>query len=187
MTADKSTADKSPKTAMDGEAIEKAIRRMAHEIVERHESPARIVLAGIPTRGVEVARRLANHIEKIEGVRPYEGIIDISMHRDDLSTRGRVTALEITNLPVDLDDRPLVLVDDVFFTGRTTRAALDALASFGRPSTIQLAVLVDRGHRELPIRPDYVGKNLPTSRDEKIRVRFENLDAAPDSVVVVKP
>ena len=187
MTAEPNTSDNTPKTAMDSEAIEKAIRRMAHEIVERHESPSRIVLAGIPTRGVEVARRLADHIEKIEGVRPYLGTLDISRHRDDLSTRGKVTALEVTDLPVDLDNRPLVLVDDVFFTGRTTRAALDALASFGRPSTIQLAVLVDRGHRELPIRADYVGKNLPTAREEKIRVRFENLDGVPDSVVVIKP
>lgn len=173
--------------AMNADAIAKAIRRMAHEIVEQHHSPARLVLAGIPTRGVEVARRLADHIEKIEGARPYAGTIDISMHRDDLSTRGRLTALEPTDLPVDLDARPLILVDDVFFTGRTTRAALDAIASFGRPSLIQLAVLVDRGHRELPIRADFVGKNLPTSREEKIRVRFETLDGVPDSVLVVKP
>ncbi|MEI8292880.1 MAG: bifunctional pyr operon transcriptional regulator/uracil phosphoribosyltransferase PyrR [bacterium] len=187
MTGDQNTQDHTPKTAMDSEAMVKAIRRMAHEIVERHDSPTRVVLAGIPTRGVEVARRLADHIETIEGTRPYLGTLDVSMHRDDLSTRGKVTALEVTDLPVDLDGRPLVLVDDVFFTGRTTRAALDALASFGRPSTIQLAVLVDRGHRELPIRPDYVGKNLPTSRQEKIRVRFETLDGVPDSVVVITP
>jgi pyrimidine operon attenuation protein/uracil phosphoribosyltransferase len=109
------------------------------------------------------------------------------MHRDDLSTRGKLTALEVTDLPIDLDSRPLILVDDVFFTGRTTRAALDAVASFGRPTKIQLAVLVDRGHRELPIRPDFVGKNLPTAREEKIRVRFENIDGLPDSVLVVKP
>jgi pyrimidine operon attenuation protein/uracil phosphoribosyltransferase len=186
----KNTTEKSDEMsviAMDGEAIQKAIRRMAHEIVEHHSSSSRLVLAGIPTRGVEVARRLAEHIELIEGVRPYLGVLDISMHRDDLSTRGKVTALEVTDLPVDLDGRPLVLVDDVFFTGRTCRAALDAVSSFGRPSTIQLAVLVDRGHRELPIRADYVGKNLPTSREEKIRVRFENLDAVPDSVTVIKP
>ena len=173
--------------AMDGAAIQKAIRRMAHEIVERHTDNARLVLAGIPTRGIEVARRLADHIELIEGVRPFLGTVDISMHRDDLATRGRVTALEVTDLPVDLDGRPLVLVDDVFFTGRTCRAALDAISSFGRPSTIELAVLVDRGHRELPIRADYVGKNLPTKREEKIRVRFENLDAMPDSVTLIKP
>lgn len=187
MTSDTIPSDSAPRIAMDSEAIEKAIRRMAHEIVERHNASARLILAGIPTRGVEVARRLADHIQRIEGSRPALSTLDISMHRDDLATRGKVTALHVTDLPVDLDGRPLVLVDDVFFTGRSTRAALDALASFGRPSTIQLAVLVDRGHRELPIRPDYVGKNLPTSREEKIRVRFENLDGVPDSVVVIKP
>jgi pyrimidine operon attenuation protein/uracil phosphoribosyltransferase len=182
----KETGNKSP-SAMDAEAISKAIRRMAHEIVEQHPSGTRLVLAGIPTRGVELARRLSDHIEKIEGARPYLGTLDISMHRDDLSTRGKITALEVTDLPVDLDGRPVILVDDVFFTGRTIRAALDAIASFGRPSKIELAVLVDRGHRELPIRADFVGKNLPTAREEKIRVRFENLDGVPDSVVVVKP
>lgn len=175
------------RTEMDADAIQKAIRRMAHEIVEHQPDLGVLVLAGIPTRGVEVARRLADHIEKIEGKRPYLAMLDTSMHRDDLSTRGKVTAPVPTQLPVDLDGRPVVVVDDVFFTGRTCRAALDALASFGRPSQIQLAVLVDRGHRELPIRADYVGKNLPTSRAEKIRVRFENLDGAADSVTVVAP
>ena len=173
--------------ALDADAIQKAIRRMAHEIVEQHPAPEKLVLAGIPTRGIEVALRLADHIEKIDGARPYFGTVDISMHRDDLSTRGKVTALEVTDLPIDLDGRPLILVDDVFFTGRTTRAALDAVASFGRPSKIQLAVLVDRGHRELPIRPDFVGKNLPTAREEKIRVRFENIDGTSDAVLVLKP
>jgi len=172
---------------MDADAIQKAIRRMAHEIVERHDDLGMLVLAGIPTRGVEVARRLADHIEKVEGVRPYLATLDISMHRDDLATRVRMTAPVPTLLPVDLDGRPVVIVDDVFFTGRSCRAALDALASFGRPSAIQLAVLVDRGHRELPIRADYVGKNVPTARREKIRVRFENLDGVADSVRVVAP
>ena len=172
---------------MDADAIQKAIRRMAHEIIEHHADLEALVLAGIPTRGVEVARRLADHIEKIEGKRPFLATLDISMHRDDLSTRGKVTAPVPTQLPVDLDGRPVVMVDDVFFTGRSCRAALDALASFGRPSQIQLAVLVDRGHRELPIRADYAGKNLPTTRSEKIRVRFENLDGVPDSVKVVTP
>jgi pyrimidine operon attenuation protein/uracil phosphoribosyltransferase len=173
------------RTEMDADAIQKAIRRMAHEIVERQGDINALVLAGIPTRGVEVARRLADHIEKVEGRRPFLGTLDVSMHRDDLATRGRMTAPVPTLLPVDLDGRPVVIVDDVFFTGRSCRAALDALASFGRPSSIQLAVLVDRGHRELPIRADYVGKNVPTERDEKIRVRFENLDGVPDSVRVV--
>ncbi|MDX2081161.1 MAG: bifunctional pyr operon transcriptional regulator/uracil phosphoribosyltransferase PyrR [Terrimicrobiaceae bacterium] len=172
-------------TALDAGAIGKAIRRMAHEIVEKQPDLNRLVLAGIPTRGIEVARRLADHIEQIEGVRPFVGSVDVSMHRDDLSTRGRMTTVEPTQLPVDLDGRPLILVDDVLFTGRSCRAALDAVSSFGRPSFIQLAVLVDRGHRELPIRADFVGKNLPTSRAERIRVRFENLDGVPDSVSVV--
>jgi pyrimidine operon attenuation protein/uracil phosphoribosyltransferase len=172
---------------MDADAIQKAIRRMAHEIVEHQPDLEALVLAGIPTRGVEVARRLADHIEKIEGKSPFLATLDTSMHRDDLAMRGKVTAPVPTQLPVDLDGRPVVMVDDVFFTGRTCRAALDALASFGRPSLIQLAVLVDRGHRELPIRADYVGKNLPTTRAEKIRVRFENIDGVADSVTVIPP
>lgn len=172
---------------MDADAIRKAIRRIAHEIVERNSDLSRLVVAGIPTRGVEVARRIADHIEQIEGIKPAFGIVDVSMHRDDLSTRGRLTAVVPTQLPVDLDGRTIVIVDDVLFTGRSCRAAMDALSSFGRPAQIQYAVLVDRGHRELPIRADYVGKNLPTARGEKIRVRFETLDAVPDSVRVVKP
>lgn len=171
---------------MDADAIRKVIRRIAHEIVERNSNLASLIIAGIPTRGIEVARRIVDHIEQVESVRPVLGVVDISMHRDDLSTRGRPTAPVPTQLPMDLDGRVIVLVDDVLFTGRSIRAALDALSSFGRPSSIQLATLVDRGHRELPIRADYVGKNLPTSREEKIRVRFENLDGVPDSVNVVK-
>jgi pyrimidine operon attenuation protein / uracil phosphoribosyltransferase len=171
---------------MDAEAIRKAIRRIAHEIIERNDDPSRLVIAGIPTRGVEVARRIVEHIEAIEGVRPGFGIVDVSMHRDDISTRGRPTTVVPTQLPIELDGRTIVLVDDVLFTGRSCRAALDAISSFGRPARIQYAVLVDRGHRELPIRADYVGKNLPTSRDERIRVRFENLDGTPDSVTVVR-
>ena len=172
---------------MDADGIRKAIRRIAHEIVERNDNLSRLVIAGIPTRGVEVARRIADHIAEIEGVRPDFGVVDVAMHRDDLSTRGRLTAVVRTELPVDLDDRVLVIVDDVFYTGRSCRAAMDAISSFGRPAQIQYAVLVDRGHRELPIRADYVGKNLPTTREEKIRVRFENLDGVPDSVRLVKP
>lgn len=172
---------------MDADAIRKAIRRIAHEIVEQNSDLAKLVIAGIPTRGVEVARRIVAHIEEIENVRPELGVVDVSMHRDDLSLRGRPTAVVPTQLPVDLEGRVVILVDDVLFTGRSCRAALDALSSFGRPSRIQYAVLIDRGHRELPIRADYAGKNLPTSREEKIRVRFENLDGVPDSVTLVKP
>ncbi len=179
--------DEAVVTAMDADAIRKAIRRIAHEIIEQHTDLPRVVLAGIPTRGVEVAKRIAAHIAEVEGVRLDTGVVDVSMHRDDLAMRGRMTALETTTLPIDLDGRPLVLVDDVLYTGRSCRAAMDAVASFGRPSLIQLAVLVDRGHRELPIRADYVGRNLPTNRSEKIRVRFENIDGEPDSVSIVKP
>jgi pyrimidine operon attenuation protein / uracil phosphoribosyltransferase len=171
---------------MDAEAIRKAIRRIAHEIIERNGDLSRVVVAGIPTRGVEIARRIVEHIDAIEGVRPGFGIVDVSMHRDDISTRGRPTAVVPTQLPIELDGRTIVLVDDVLFTGRSCRAGLDAISSFGRPARIQYAVLVDRGHRELPIRADYVGKNLPTARDERIRVRFESLDGTPDSVTLVK-
>ena len=179
------TQKNSTHLVMNADAIRKTIRRIAHEIVERNPDPARLVVAGIPTRGVEIARRLVESIAEIEGTRPTLGVVDVSMHRDDLATRTRLTAVVPTELPVDLDGRPLVLVDDVLFTGRSCRAALDAIASFGRPAEIQYAVLIDRGHRELPIRADYVGKNLPTARAEKIRVRFENLDGVPDSVRVV--
>ena len=171
---------------MDADAIRKAIRRIAHEIIERNHDLSRLIIAGIPTRGVEVARRILEHIETIEGVRPGFGIVDVSMHRDDISTRGRPTTVVPTQLPIEIDGRPIVLVDDVLFTGRSCRAALDAISSFGRPARIQYAVLVDRGHRELPIRADYVGKNLPTAREERIRVRFENLDGTPDSVTLVR-
>lgn len=176
-----------PASVMDAEAIRKAVRRVAHEIIEHNPDLSRLIIAGIPSRGVEVAKRLVKHIGEIEGIRPEFGIVDVSMHRDDLSTRGKMTAIERTQLPLDLEGRPVVLADDVLFTGRTCRAAMDALSSFGRPSRIQLAVLVDRGHRELPIRADYVGKNLPTSREEKIFVRFQNTDGVPDSVSVLKP
>lgn len=171
---------------MDAEAIRKAIRRIADEICEEHADIARLIIAGIPTRGIEVARRLCDQIAAAEGTRPAFAIVDVSMHRDDLATRLKLTAVEATQLPLDLDGRPLVLVDDVLFTGRSCRAAMDAIASFGRPSRIQLAALVDRGHRELPIQPDFVGRHVPTDAAEKIRVRFENLDGVPDCVWIVK-
>jgi len=170
---------------MDADAIRKAIRRIAHEIIEQNHDLKRLVIAGIPTRGKIVARRIASHIEEIEGVAPCLGVVDVSMHRDDLATRARVSVLELTELPLDLDGRPLVLIDDVLFTGRSCRAAMDAIASFGRPSRIQLAALVDRGHRELPIRADFVGKNVPTSLGDRIRVRLEETDGKPDSVTLI--
>lgn len=173
---------------MDTESIRRAIRRMAAEILERNAGEQqRLIIAGIPTRGVELARRITEEIAATEGWLPELGVVDVSMHRDDLATRGRLTAVEASHLPVDLDGRPMVLVDDVLFTGRSCRAALDAIASFGRPSRIQYAVLVDRGHRELPIHADYVGKTVPTRREDRIRVRFERIDGVPDSVFVVQP
>ena len=170
---------------MDSEAIRKAIRRIAHEIIEQNHDLPRLVLAGIPTRGKVVAERIAAHIAEIEGAAPTLGTVDVSMHRDDLATRVRVSILEATELPLDLDGRPLVLIDDVLYTGRSCRAAMDAVTSFGRPSRIQLAVLVDRGHRELPIRPDFVGKNVPTALGDRIRVRFQQTDGSPDSVTLI--
>ncbi len=172
--------------AMDAAAISEAIMRMAGQILEKNFERSRLVIAGIPTRGVELARRLIHAIEVSSGTKPAFGIIDVAMHRDDLSQRTRMTTVQTTELPWDLDNRCVILVDDVLFTGRSCRAALDAIASFGRPSSIQFAVLVDRGHRELPIHADYVGKHLVTSREERIRVRFENLDGEPDSVQVIR-
>ena len=174
---------------MDAAEIVRTLRRMAHLIIERNGSQgvATLALVGIYTRGVEVARRLADLIENSAGARPAFGTLDVSMHRDDLRRRARLTSIQPTHLPIDLDTRTVVLVDDVFFTGRTVRAALDALGEYGRPGTIQLAALIDRGHRELPIRPDYTGKEVPTSLEDRVRVRFESLDGEPDAVWLVKP
>lgn len=172
---------------MDSEAIGKALRRIAHEIIEQNHDLTRLVIAGIPTRGKIVAARIAAYITEIEGIAPTFGTVDVSMHRDDLATRARISVLEETQLPLDLDGRPLVLIDDVLYTGRSCRAALDAVTSFGRPSRIQLATLVDRGHRELPIRADFVGKNVPTAPEDRIRVRFAEFDGVADSVTLIHP
>ena len=170
---------------MDSDDVRRAIRRIAHEILERNAASRNLVVAGIPTRGVELARRIVEVIREVEGWQPDLGTVDVSMHRDDLATRGRLTTVETTQLPVDLDGRPMILVDDVLFTGRSCRAAMDAITSFGRPSCIQYAVLVDRGHRELPIKADFVGKNVPTSIAEKVIVRLGEAGAE-DEVVVQK-
>jgi pyrimidine operon attenuation protein / uracil phosphoribosyltransferase len=171
---------------MDGEGINRALRRIAHEIIERNPELASVVLAGIPSRGVEIARRIAGIIESI-GKTPVEiGVVDVSMHRDDVGKRAELPRVRASNLPLPLDDKTIIIVDDVFFTGRTARAAMDAINSFGRPARIQLAALIDRGHRELPIRVDYVGKNLPTAAGERVRLRLENVDGEPDAVWLVK-
>jgi pyrimidine operon attenuation protein/uracil phosphoribosyltransferase len=157
---------------MDGEAIHRALRRIAHEIIERNPQLEKIVIAGIPSRGVEIARRIAAFIHEIEKVEIETGVIDVAMHRDDVGTRPELPVVHASKLPLPLEGCTVIIVDDVLYTGRTVRAALDAINSFGRPARIQLAALVDRGHRELPIRPDYVGKNLPTSINEKVQVRI---------------
>jgi pyrimidine operon attenuation protein/uracil phosphoribosyltransferase len=167
---------------MDSGAMARALRRIAHEILEHNPDPTAFALIGIPSRGVELARRLADLVKAAEGRTPESGAIDISMHRDDLSLRHTITSVQETHLPLQLEQFTIILVDDVLYTGRTCRAAMDAISSFGRPARIQLAVLLDRGHRELPIRPDYVGKNLPTAKDEKVKVRLRNVDEQPDSV-----
>ena len=172
-----------------GEAdIARALTRIAHEIVERNKGAADLLLLGIPTRGVQLAHRLAERLTQIEPTFSGEyGTLDVTMYRDDLR-RQPTRAVGQTVLPGSLggtiDDKVVVLVDDVLFSGRTIRAALDALNDLGRPRVVQLAALVDRGHRELPIRADYVGKNLPTSRSERVRVRLSDVDGGADSVVI---
>ena len=171
---------------MDAAAVERALRRMAHEIVEANRDLEAVVLAGIPSRGNEIAQRLAAAIQSIKSVPIEAGVIDVAMHRDDVGTRADLPVVRASRLPLPLEERTVIIVDDVLYTGRTVRAAMDAISSFGRPARIQLAVLVDRGHRELPIRPDYVGKNLPTAPDEKIRVRLQQTDNEPDAVWLTK-
>jgi pyrimidine operon attenuation protein/uracil phosphoribosyltransferase len=171
---------------MDGEAIDRALRRIAHEIIERNPELASVILAGIPSRGVEIARRIAGVIESL-GKAPIEtGVIDVSMHRDDVGKRAELPRVQTSRLPLPIENKTVIIVDDVFFTGRTARAAMDAISSFGRPARIQLAALIDRGHRELPIRVDYVGKNLPTAAGERVRLRLENVDGEPDAVWLVQ-
>jgi pyrimidine operon attenuation protein/uracil phosphoribosyltransferase len=171
---------------MEAGAIRAALRRIAHEIIERNPDLSAVVLGGIPSRGVEIARRIAAFIEEFETVRVETGVIDVSMHRDDVGKRADLPMVQASSLPVPLDGRTVIIVDDVFYTGRTTRAAMDAIGSFGRPAQIQLATLIDRGHRELPIRADYVGKNLPTAAGERVRLRLENVDGEPDAVWLIK-
>jgi pyrimidine operon attenuation protein/uracil phosphoribosyltransferase len=180
----KQTQQNSPAAVpvMDAEAIRRALGRIAHEIIERNPRLEKVVLAGIPSRGVEIARRIASFIHEIEKVDVETGVIDVAMHRDDVGTRAELPVVRASKLPVPLEDRSVVIVDDVLFTGRTVRAAMDAINSFGRPARIQLVVLVDRGHRELPIRPDYIGKNLPTATREQIQVRLQETDNEPDAV-----
>ena len=176
---------------LDADAISKALSRIAHELIERSDELERVALVGIQTRGVPIASRLRRLVAERSGVELALGALDITFHRDDVHVRdggrppGRQPVVRATSLPFSLEGMTVVLVDDVLFTGRTIRAAIDALLDFGRPARVQLAVLVDRGHRELPIRPDYVGKNLPTARDERIQVELVEVDEI-DRVLLVR-
>jgi pyrimidine operon attenuation protein/uracil phosphoribosyltransferase len=167
---------------LDEAAIERVLKRIAHEIIERNPNLGQLAIIGVPSRGIVVAERLAAFVQQFGGSSVETGIVDISMHRDDLARRP-VPAVVPTRLPYDLEHRTIILADDVAFTGRTCRAAMDALADFGRPARIQYAVLIDRGHRELPIRADYVGKNVPTATGERVYVRFTATDGVPADTV----
>ncbi len=163
---------------LDRDAIGRAIKRVSHEIIERNKGTDQLILVGIKTRGMPLANRIEKNIELIEGVKVPTGELDISLYRDDLANKDEVDEATVNkrNIEHDVTGKKIVLVDDVLFTGRTVRAALDAIIDLGRPKSIQLAVLVDRGHRELPIRADYVGKNIPTSAKEVIKVQLDEID-----------
>ncbi len=180
MEPDESGAERVLLTALD---LQRALARVAHEIVERNRGVDNLVLLGIRTRGAPLARRLQVKLQELEGVVVPLGELDITLYRDDLARRKLEPRLGPSTVPVSLDDRRVVLVDDVIYTGRSVRAALDAIMDYGRPSSIQLAVMVDRGHRELPIRPDYIGKNVPTALDEEVRVRLDETDGR-DEVII---
>ncbi|WP_089861874.1 bifunctional pyr operon transcriptional regulator/uracil phosphoribosyltransferase PyrR [Halanaerobium salsuginis] len=173
------------KELIDAAAMERAITRIAHEILEKNKGTEDLVLIGIRTRGVPLANRLAAKIAEIEGLKPATGILDITLYRDDLSTVAQQPIVHRTEIPFDITGKKVVLVDDVLYTGRTVRAALDALIDLGRPLQIQLAIMIDRGHRELPIRADFVGKNLPTSRREVVDVNLAESDGQ-DKVLLLE-
>lgn len=172
-------------TVMSSDEIRRAIVRIAHEIVEQNNGVSNLVLVGMRTRGVPLASRIASAIQEFEREAVGVGALDISLYRDDLSERGTNLEIKPSEIPQDIAGKYVVLVDDVLFTGRSIRAALDALIDYGRPERIQLAVLVDRGHRELPIRPDFVGKNIPTARDDDVLVQLEESDSI-DQVLVTE-
>ncbi len=172
------------KSILDSNDINRAIRRMAYEIIEKNKGIGNLCLVGIQKGGVTLANRLASQIELIENGHIEVGTLDITFYRDDLNTKSEQPVVKRTEIPCNIDDKTVVLVDDVLFTGRSIRAAMDALIDYGRPANIQLAVLIDRGHRELPIRADYAGKNIPTSFDARIEVTLEE-NGSSDSVILV--
>lgn len=179
--------DASLTVALDQDAIQAGVDSIARGIAGWNRDLDRLVVAGIPTRGVALAKRVVDVLVRDYGLQPAFGSVDVSMHRDDLRTRGGMKVVQATDLPVDVDGRPVVLVDDVLFTGRSCRAAMDAVSSFGRPSRIGFAVLVDRGNRELPIQADFVGATVQTAPEQRIRVRLREVDEIDDCVWVVTP
>jgi pyrimidine operon attenuation protein/uracil phosphoribosyltransferase len=172
---------------MTPEDIRRTLARIAHEIIERNKVIDDLLLVGMRTRGVPLAKRLAANIEKFEKIKIPVGALDINLYRDDLSSLELRPIVQRTDIPVSIDGKSIVLVDDVLYTGRSTRAAMDALTDLGRPQSIQLAVLVDRGHRELPIRADYVGKNIPSSRQEEIQVQLVETDGIDEVAIIPAP
>jgi len=183
-SSDSTAGSADSRTVMTEADIARVLRRVAHEILEHNKGAADLVVLGIPTRGVALARRLAALIEEVEGTPVAVGALDVTMHRDDLRRQPTRSPMHTDIPPTGIDDKVVVLVDDVLYSGRTVRAALDALSDLGRPRIVRLAVLVDRGHRELPIRADHVGKNLPTSSSEKVRVRLSEPDHVEDQVTI---
>ena len=169
---------------MDETAINRALARITHELIERNKGVSNVCLLGVKTRGVPLAKKLYENIKKFEGVEVPVGFIDITLHRDDIPTRQKQATCGESSFPCDVTDKAVIIVDDVMFTGRTARAAIEATFAYGRPKELQFAVLVDRGHRELPIRPDYVGKNLPTSKHESVEVCVAETDG--ETAVYIK-
>jgi pyrimidine operon attenuation protein/uracil phosphoribosyltransferase len=171
---------------MDQDAVRRAIMRIAHEIIEKNKGIENLAVIGIRTRGVYLAERVNECIKQIEGKTLPMGILDITLYRDDLTLISHQPVVRETEISFEITDKKIILVDDVLYTGRTIRAALDALIDFGRPANIQLAVLIDRGHRELPIKADYVGKNIPTSLNQNVKVILEDVDKKADQVIVLE-
>ena len=171
---------------MDHAAIERALKRIAHEIIEQNKGLEQLYLVGIRTRGVPMAERIAQYFKEIEDRDILVGILDITLYRDDLSTISHQPVIKGSKIDYEIDNSKIILFDDVLYTGRTVRAAIDALLDFGRPKQIQLCVLIDRGHRELPIKADFVGKNVPTSLDEIIKVTFEETDGEDNVAIMIK-
>ena len=175
------------KQILSGQEIKRALYRLTHQILEKNDSPKDLVLIGIQTRGVFLAHRIQKIIEEIEKVNVPVGILDITLYRDDLTAIGPKPVVKETKINFDISDKTVILVDDVLFTGRTIRAALDQIMDFGRPKKVELLVLIDRGHRELPIRADFVGKNIPTSKKEQVELLLEEIDGEDEAIIKEKP